>query len=247
MTILFGNTHYNIGKNIIKNMSICLSQNEKISFLSGIVYADIGRFSFDKVTIHSDSKEFVKELIKYAKTDEELWFINGIKMHIIQDQESLNFLENIFESKCKNYQDYIAKCSFLEFYFKNKNKSFIYNKYLDKFNFNEVTNNVNTDILCSLFNLSKNKIENHITYIIKQYHNNINKDNLILYTDLIKSAYNSLNINLNNNAIYTQAGNIIGTFIISSAISEKKEITEKISQNILNECNKLTDKCLLIL
>ena len=98
-----------------------------------------------------------------------------------------------------------------------------------------------------MFNLSKNEIENHITYIIKQYHNNINKDNLILYTDLIKSAYNSLNINLNNNAIYTQAGNIIGTFIIYSAISEKKEITEKISQNILNECNKLTDKCLLIL
>ena len=64
---MFGNAHYNIGKQIIDKIDIDLSPSEKNAFLSGMVYADIGRFKFDKQSsVESDSTHFVSEMKKYT-------------------------------------------------------------------------------------------------------------------------------------------------------------------------------------
>ncbi len=44
----FTNTHFNFGKAIIEQSGVSLSKDEENAFLSGLIYADIGRFEFDK-------------------------------------------------------------------------------------------------------------------------------------------------------------------------------------------------------
>lgn len=45
---LYGNAHYNLANLVIDKGNITISENSKNAFLSSVVYADIGRFEFDK-------------------------------------------------------------------------------------------------------------------------------------------------------------------------------------------------------
>ena len=105
---LFGNTHYSLAKLIIGKENITIPESNKIAFLSGIVYADIGRFKFDKETgVDSDSLAFAEAMKKFAKTSDEKWFVRGIEIHILQDKETEKLLKSIFKTENVGYSDYV--------------------------------------------------------------------------------------------------------------------------------------------
>ena len=116
-----------------------LSPNEKESFYSGLVFADIGRFCFDKkIKAKSDEKKFISKMAKYVKTSEDKWYIIGSYLHEFQDKKVKKLFKNIFKSHISNYVSYLSMCGVLEFYFLNKNKEYIYNKNIEDFNLDKI-------------------------------------------------------------------------------------------------------------
>ena len=137
---LFGNTHFNLGKKIIENLDISLSENQKKAFLSGIVYADIGRFKFDQeIGIASDSSQFIAEMKKHINNTEEEWFAIGCEIHRLQDAKTSDTLKEIFENTEKStYKEYITHCALLDCYFLKKTNEYIHNNHIETFNFNRI-------------------------------------------------------------------------------------------------------------
>lgn len=242
--VLFGNTHYNIGKQIINNMNISLSENEKSAFLSGIVYADIGRFIFDKkIGIDSDSTTFAKEMKKYTTTNEEKWFVRGIEMHIIQDQQTNEILTHIFGKNDNGYLNYIKKCSLLDCYFLRNNESYIYNEFLDKFNYEQVTSELDTVSIARSLGIPDNQILPMCKSIISSFYMQINKCNLITYNELIVKNYHSLGLKITQKDVQEQEANIVGASIIACFFASKQQFPDKLSTKIDAECKKVINLC----
>lgn len=248
---LFGNTHYNIGKKIIKIIEkngIILEGPEKDAFLSGMVYADIGRFKFDKASqIESDCQAFTKEMKKHASTKEEKWFIRGIEMHILQDKKTAEMLKNIFGQKITDYTNYMLKCSIIDSYFLNKNQSYIYSCYLDKFDFNEVSSIINLKLNEKLLKVSDNKNIPSYSAILSQFYTSIKKDSLSSYAELILKTYKALGLNITIEDVYKQEANCVGSFVIASELIGKKYFRPEIGIKIELECTKIAELCVKML
>lgn len=241
---LFGNTHFNLGKIIIEQSNISLSESEKNAFLSGLVYADIGRFKFDKECgVNSDSDEFIVEMKKYAETPEEEWFIHGFEMHVFQDKETGKFLRDIFSNKGSGYLEYIMNCSLLDSYFLEKSGCYIFNDFLDKFNFEQVSSGMNMKSLSVLAGIPEDKIKDFVGTILNKYFKCPNKHPLTIYGDLIRKTYNSFGLKVSIDDIYEQAANIVGAFAIMATIAGKNKIPEDLISRIESKSNELVQLC----
>ena len=241
---MFGNTHFNLGKEIINKINLSLSENEQNAFLSGIVYADIGKFKFDNtIGIESDSYNFLEKMKSYTKTAEEKWFAYGINTHIIQDKETSKLLKNIFGDNNNNYLQYIERCGILEHYFLSKNNSFIFNKYLDRFNFEQISTALNIYNINIISEISKNKAYSVIMSILDKHYKSITKSILVLYEDLIIKTYSSFGLQLTKECLYEQAANIIVAFAVSASILNTCKEIDKLSDKIEIEFEKLVAAC----
>lgn len=140
---LFSNTHFYLGKRAIEQWLSqtggSLSEDETRAFLSGLVYADVGRFRFDKECgVESDSEKFARILWQRAETSVEKWFVIGVWMHVLQDAQTGAFLSAAFE-ETSGYPRYIMNCSLLDNYFIKKAGRGVSNEFLDRFNFEQVS------------------------------------------------------------------------------------------------------------
>ena len=241
MSAFFSNTHFNLGKKIIAESKIELSKEEQNAFLSGLVYADIGRFKFDKQIyekckkrIVSDEEIFAAKLAECAKTPEEMWFARGFAMHAFQDQKG----PEIFRRYFKNYPAYVMNCGFLDYYFCVQENSFIYDDLLTKFNSDEITANLGS--FGKTIGITSTKIA---TSILNNYYSSITKEPLVLYDQLIKQAYLSLGLNVTAEELREQSANIIGAFVILSALNSKRSISKELASKIELKTQELVEEC----
>lgn len=229
---LFGNTHFNLGKKMLEQSDKMLSESVKNAFLSGLVYADIGRFKFDKETgIDSDSDKFVQEMKKFAKTPEEKWFVRGFEVHVLQDNKTGRFLIEILGRKSPSYFEYIMDCSILDSYFMNKNGG-LYNEFLNRFNFEQVSSDVHMTNLSKVVNISEDKIKDFVMLELSKYSACPNKHSLVIYDDLIQKTYRSFGFEISIDEINEQAANIVGAFVVTSTVARKKEFPESLASKI---------------
>lgn len=241
---LFGNTHFNLGKRMIEKFDTPLLESEKSAFLSGLVYADIGRFKFDKETgIYSDSDNFANEMKKFAVTPEEHWFARGFEAHVMQDNETGNFLTDVLGRKSSAYAEYIMDCSLLDSYFSKKN-GVLYNNFLDKFSFEQITMELDVKDIVKAVNISEDKIKDFTRIILNKYSSCENKNTLILYDDLIKKTYHSFGFEIGLDDIHQQAANLIGAFIVTSIVAGQKEIPEELVSRIEGKSDELAKFCI---
>lgn len=241
---LFGNTHFRLGQEIIENSKISLSESEKKAFLSGIVYADIGRFKFDKeINMDSDSDRFIAEMKKHIQTSEEEWFVKGFEMHVLQDRETYKLLKDALGYKFHSYSGYVSACSLLDCYFFKKNNSYIFNNFLDKFNFDWINKSIDIKNLIPKDKTAKCINKEIIAGVLDKFYQSINKNPLVLYDELIKNTYHSLGLEVSNEDIYEQAANIVGVFALSTLISQDQEISTDLDSKIESACDRLVDLC----
>ena len=232
---LFGNAHYSIGEKILEESKLSLSESEKKAFLSGMVYADIGKFKFDKeIKIDSDSNEFIEEMKKHTKTSEEEWFVKGFEMHVLQDEKTVEALKHISEGMGKeiDYEMYIRLCGILDDYFLKKSGSFIFNDSLDKINIVQISDTMES-VLGKSFSYikdSKNKIKvvnNILVAIMNGYYSDfITKNSLITYDGLIKETYNALGLEVSLDDIQEQTANVVGSDVFLSLLLKNVKASE---------------------
>ena len=243
---LFGNAHFSIGKKVVEKLDTDISEGEKKAFLSGIVYADIGRFKFDDETdIASDSNKFVDEMKKFAKTKEEKWFVRGFEIHIFQDSETKKFLEDILDHKGSSYITYAIDCGTLDSYFVKKS-GILYNDYLSKFNFEQVTAGLDVNEFSKKFGITEEKLKELAANTLNKCSKNLTKVNLVMYDELIRKTYESLGFDkISLDDIHDQAGNLLGiTMIVPAFIESKIQISEKLALKIEQKSEELADLCI---
>lgn len=242
---LFGNTHFNLGKKIIEKLEEKPSKSEEDAFLSGMVYADIGRFKFDKETgVDSDSDKFANEMEKLAQTNEEKWFAYGFRVHVFQDNETKKFLNDVLDRDYSSYSEYMMNCGILDSYF-SKKSGILYNEFLNKFNLKQITSGWDIGDLSKISGAPEDKIEDFAVRIIKKHSDYPQKNNLLMYDDLIQRTYKSLGFEISLDDIHEQAGNLLGVFIIVPAVVESKcEISEELSSKIEEKSDTLADLCI---
>lgn len=242
---LFGNTHFNLGKKIIEKLEEKPSKNEEDAFLSGMVYADIGRFKFDKETgVDSDSDKFANEMEKLAQTNEEKWFAYGFRVHVFQDNETKKFLNDVLDRDYSSYSEYMMNCGVLDSYF-SKKSGILYNEFLNKFNFKQITSGWDIGDLSKISGAPEDKIEDFAMRIIKKHSDYPQKNNLLMHDDLVQRTYKSLGFEISLDDIHEQAGNLLGVFIIVPAVvGSKCEISEELSSKIEEKSDTLADLCI---
>lgn len=251
---LFGNTHYCIGKKMIdkfdKKFSECkgykpLSDGEKDAFLSGMVYADIGRAEFDKKAgVDSDSDVFAEEMEKTAETSEEKWFARGFKMHVVQDRETKKFLKEVLDHGYSSYSEYAVDCATVDSYFLKK-YGILCNEFLDKFNFDQVASGCDMKDLAEKFGVPEDKIKSSVKHILRRCYDYPKKHNLVLYDNLIQKTYQSLGFEASVDEIHQQSANILGIFLIMPHVVEKRAvISEDLVLKIEEKSDLLADWCL---
>lgn len=238
---LFGNTHFNLGKIMLEQYNEKITEDNKKAFLSGLVYADIGRFKFDNETgINSDSEKFYQKIKELAVTSEEKWFAYGFEMHYHQDKDTGKFLTEIFGRKSSSYSEYILDCSLIDSYFLTKNDG-IYNDFLNKFNFECINSQANIKELSDKFNVPEGKFNELIIKILNQYSERQNKYTLVLYDELIRKTYQSFGFDISIDDIHEQAANIVGSFIVTSSIAGKKDFSEDFASKVKNTSTKFAN------
>lgn len=242
---LFGNAHFGLGKKIIQKMDEKLSESEKNTFLSGMVYADIGRFKFDKETgIDSDSDEFAEKMQELAKTSEEKWFARGFAVHVIQDNETKKFLKEILGHGYSSYKDYMLDCGTLDVYF-SKNNGILCNEFLNKFNFEQIVSGWDIKDLSKLAGVPEEKVKDFAAIMLTKSSKIPKKNDLTIYSDLIENTYKSLGFKISSEEIYEQAGNILGVFIIVTAILNNKiTVSKDLALKIEEKSDELAKLCL---
>lgn len=245
---MFGNTHYNIGKKMLTKIDISLSESEKNAFLSGVVYADIGRFKFDKQsTVASDSDEFVEKMKKHAVTTEEKWFSRGMEMHTLQDKKTSEFLINIFGKSDINYLHYIFECGVVDAYFLNKDNSYIFNEFLSEFNFEQVSSGLDIKSLSKAIGIPNDKVERSCKAILVSDYKSISKDYLVTYDELIMKTYASLGYEVTKEDIHEQEANILGAFFIVCSVAKRQGFSQGTTDKIDGECEKIANFCVAAL
>lgn len=245
---LFSITHFNLGTKMIGSLEQSgetLSESEKAAFLSGLVYADIGRFKFDKKTgIDSDSDKFADTMSQYAKTSEEQWFVRGFKAHIMQDKEAGEFLSKIFGRKGTSYKEYVMRCALLDSYFLKKSNLSIFNDALKIFNFDKFVFETNAKETCKMLGIPSDEVSNFINLAFQKYSNLENKYFLPLYDNLIKVTYKSLGVKIELSEIQNQASNIlVASAVLAVTAGDKTNLDENLSISIEKEAQHLCDRC----
>lgn len=246
-------SHFYLGTKLINELEKTgerLSKSEKVAFLSGEVFADMGRFYIDKKAgIVSDSYEFVESMSKVAKSSEEKWFILGLKTHILQDKETGKVLSKIFGGKSSSYIEYLNRCALLDSYFLQKNRLCILNdslnKSLDNFNFDQIVSELDTEKICKVLGVPENKLLDFINLQLKKYYSEYkDKYFLSLYGDLIKKTYESYGFKIELRDLQVQANNIVvASAVLATIASEKIKPDNKLSIFIESEFKKLSDMC----
>ena len=169
---LLGYTHVVLGNAYLDSTETEISDNNRNAFLSGEVFADIGRMKYDKIMlkkhgkkIDSDSEDFIKEMQKHISNEEEKWFVRGCMLHFIQDKHTDKFLKNLFNTDKVGYLHY----GMADNCFREKNKTYIYSD-LDKETFlNMVDVNEISDLIQSVLDKKSEfgNLENALKLFVK--------------------------------------------------------------------------------
>ncbi len=233
---------------MIKKLGTNISKENKSAFLSGIVYADIGRFKFDKETgVESDSDKFVTEIRKFAKTDEEKWFVRGFETYIFQDGKTKEFMKDALGREYSSYITYALNCATLDSYFMKKT-DILYNEYLIKFDLEQAIDGLDNsgELSNELDKTRKEKLKKYAIDTLNIHSKDSKKNELVIYEELIQKTYASFGFNkISLDEIHKQAGNLLGAFIVfSTFVGSKIPISEELAQNIEQASDKFADSCI---
>lgn len=235
---LYPNTHVYLGKKMLeqysKTRSEPSSENKDKAFLSGLFYADIGKFKFDEeCEICSDSKEFVEEMKKHIETDEECSFVRGWSAHVFQDKKTGEFLSNIF-GKISSDSEFDMNNASLDKYCVKKAGGGFSDEFLDKLDVTQLLSN-------------RNRIARvrHIPFQIEATAMNIYRSNpnncqlpFCKYGDLIRKTYKAFGLELSLDDIYEQAANVVEFCVVLDVLRITDEIPENIVQKIEPESDE---------
>lgn len=235
-----------LNKGVIKEWSKLskdsLSEEEIRAFISGSIYANIGRFRFNKECgVKSASYEFQEELMKHAKTSEEKWFARGWDMDGRGwGSEGIDvFLSNIFDKDSESTEyfmrcgsKYFLNCSLLDNYFIRKSGCVVSNEFLDMFNFKQVSAELGMATLSQGLGVPEDKVEDASRDILNKHQATSKKYQLVLHGDLIKEAYKSFGLELSLDDIYEQAANVVAMGALISGFASEDKIPKPISQEI---------------
>ncbi len=228
---LHGNTHYFLAESALNSSGISISESERSYFLSGAVYAKIGLMKFDKeAKVKSNSKKFINQMKKFAKTPEEKWFVKGFEANRFQEKNSKGkfkkFLARLNDShlgkKCSE-RDNIIKgclCSMIDKYFEIVKNKFIYTKLIEKFN----------PLIVAKFTKDKlgtmgfipdyryyERIGDKCKKILKdRYNETEEKAEIKLCSDLLKKTYKHFGLEVTDEDIENEAGNLIGSYAVAT-------------------------------
>ena len=220
---MFLDAHYSMGKKALELGNFKLSIPEKNAFYSGLVFSDIGKFSFDKkIKIKSDEKKFIKKMADCAKSSEEKWYVIGSYLHEFQDSKVKKILKNIFKTCTSNYINYILRCGILECYFLNKDREYIYNKNIKCFNLNNIFKYLKFLENSRLIKRLKEKFEGNLKTRICDLYSNIKKINLNLPYALLKKTYKAFDLGVTFKNLDEQAGNLVGACIVATSFVLRK-------------------------
>lgn len=238
---LFGNTHYMIGEKIVKKMEKNLTEEERLAFLSGMVYADIGRLKFDNLCgVKSDSRDFLERLQKNAATDQEKWFVKGVEMHILQDEMTSEFLLDCAD----DYPSYVVRCSLIDYYFLRSSGSYIYSEFLESFDLSEISSLTEYKDLCKAFKIPEEQVGSVCKFIFNQYYRITKRSSLISCDDLLIKTYSDLNLEVTKEELHQQQANMIGAFIITAfMVGNKQEISKSLIDVIEEKSEKIANVC----
>ena len=256
-------THFYLAERLLNVAKINLTNDEKNAFLSGVVYADIGRIKIDdipsnkygkKTKISSDSEEFANEMMKFVINSIEKWFVFGFKLHSFQDTNTDSFLNKSFG---------VSKCSYLHYgaidnYLKEKNKSYIFSdnlskeEFLEKMSINDISPLIENSlgknkygIIGSILKIFVNIPEFLQSWILKLVlkkfyfdRKDLKKKIVSPKYKLLQRTYRSLGIKLSIDGLKTQEANLIA---VSSLMSMYENIKPKNFENNVENCiNKIT-------
>lgn len=242
---LFGNAHYSIGEKIVAKIGRSLSEVERLAFLSGMVYADIGRLKFDKLCgVESDSRDFLKILKANAITDQEKWFAKGVQVHILQDEMTSEFMIDFANAKITDYTSYILRCSLIDYYFFKISGRYIFSDFLEIFDLNEVSELIECKKLCDTFQFTEGQVEEICKSTLKSYYGSVEKISLSACDDLLIRTYQDLGLNITKEDLHRQQANMLGAFIlITFIVWDKQEIFSSLAKIIEEKSEKIADVC----
>ena len=224
-----------------------LSFDEKESFYSGLIFADIGRFCFDKkIKVKSDEKKFISKMAKYAKTSEDKWYVTGSYLHEFQDQKVKKLFKNIFKIPTNNYISYIFRCGILEFYFLNKNQEYIYNKNIEDFNLDKIFKYLRVLEHISLLKKIEEKFSSKLDSKILKIYSNIRKIELNPNYKLLIKTYKDFDFMITKEEIDEHAGAIVWScaaviYFILSKNKDFSKIFSKADLEIKTFCNQCVE------
>lgn len=224
-----------------------LSFDEKNSFYSGLVFADIGRFCFDKkVKVKSDEKKFIDKMAKYVNNSEDKWYVIGAYLHEFHDKKVNKFFKNIFKIPTNNYISYIFRCGILDFYFLNKNQEYIYNKNIEDFNLDKIFKYLRVLEHISLLKKIEEKFFSKLDCkIFEIYSNNVKKVELNPNHKLLIKTYKGFDFMVTKEEIDEHAGAIVWSCIaVTYFILSKNKDFSKIFSRAYIETKALCNQCI---
>lgn len=256
--------HFYLAEKLLDIAKINLTDDEKNAFLSGVVYADIGRIKIDdlsidrdgkKAKISSDSEEFANEMMKFVTNSVEKWFVFGFKLHSFQDANTDNFLNESFG---------VSKCSYLHYgaidnYLKEKNKSYIFSnnlgkeEFLEKLDVNDISSLVENSLgknkygligfILKIFISIPEFLQSWILRLVlkKSYFDRKDLERKIVSPqyDLLQKTYKSLGIELSIDDLKKQEANLIAVSLLMSIYENSK------TKNFENDTESCIDKITL--
>ena len=224
-----------------------LSASEKGSFYSGLVFADIGKFCFDKkIKAKSDEKKFIDKMVKYVKSSEDKWYVIGAHLHEFQDKKVNKFLKNIFKNPLNNYISYIFRCGVLEFYFLNKNKEYIYNQNIKTINLEKIFKYLRVLEHIGLLKKIEEKFFSKLDCkIFEIYSNNVKKVELNPNHKLLIKTCKDFDFMVTEQKIDKHAGTIIWSCAaVTYFVLSKNKDFSKIFSRAYIETKALCNQCI---
>lgn len=148
-----GYSHWEIGQRISDLSNY--TYDKKLSFSSGSLLADIGKLSWDRKYISSDSEEFSNKMVSIASDENSAYFANGWLSHYKQDTfgalSNINGGPSSYRVKCGWVDEYLRDFKNINSPINNKcdvlvNYDLIRSTYLGLHNFNPSNKEIDKEI-----------------------------------------------------------------------------------------------------
>ncbi len=251
--------HYIVAEKILEEGPYKdLTKEESDAFKAASVWADVGACIFDKkAKIDSDSHEFLEIMKKHATKKTDKWFLKGLMIHIFLDKQTTKILQKIFNKKDFKRYEYLKYYGILDWYLMNKYKRYIYTEHLSKFKIKDLKSRFSNakQIVSSavprtkLLSIGLNVLRIRKGDYRKLFGNNIAKNNISNYDDLLIKTYKSIGLDITPSELHIQMGNVVAAFILLQVLYGKekdlvldaKKIDDEIKNLVTESINLLKD------